>query len=138
MSKAKKPVDQAKTVLCSYLATFKANSKDAAAATSANRYFSPDEEMPFLQIVCGLGCCAKDVTKHEAIAMIDVIVNENVDKRVQVECPEKVFCRMMEKHPDLVKIISAGLLDPACARKATRATRDAIFYKLDEYIWNLD
>jgi hypothetical protein len=85
MSKAKKSVDQAKTVLCSYLlATLKANSKDTEAATSANRYLSPDEEMSFLQIICGLGCCAKGVTKQEAIAMIDDIVNENVDKRVQV------------------------------------------------------
>jgi hypothetical protein len=78
------------------------------------------------------------VTKQEATAMIDDIVNENVDKQVQVECSEKVFCRMMEKHPDVVKNISAGLLDPACARKATRATRDAIFYKLCAYICNLN
>jgi hypothetical protein len=101
MSKAKESVDLAKTVLCSYLATLKANSKDAEADTSANRYLSPDEEMTFLQIVRGLGCCAKGVTKQEAIAMIDNIVNENVDKQVQVECSEKVFRRMIEKHPDL-------------------------------------
>jgi hypothetical protein len=91
MSKAKKPVGQAKTVLCSFLATLKANSKDTEAATSANRYLSSDEEMSCLQIVCGLGCCAKGVTKQEAIAMIDNIVNGNVDKRVQVKCSEKVF-----------------------------------------------
>jgi hypothetical protein len=64
MSKANKSVDLAKTVLCSYLATVKANSKDTEAATSANRYLSPDEEMSFLQIVRGLGCCAKGVTKQ--------------------------------------------------------------------------
>jgi hypothetical protein len=45
---------------------------------------------------------------------------------------------MLEQHPDLVKIISAGSLDPARARKATRATRDAVFYKLNAYIWNLN
>jgi hypothetical protein len=40
----------------------------------------------------------------------------------------------MEKHPDLVKIItSAGLLDSVRPREATRATRDAVFYKLDTY-----
>jgi hypothetical protein len=138
MSKAKKTVDLAKTVLCSYLATVKANTKDTEAATSANRYLSPDEEMSFLQIIRGLGCCAKGVTKVEAIAMIDDIINENVDKRVQVECSEKVFRRMMEKHTDLVKIISAGSLDPARARKATQATRDAVFYKLDAYVRNLN
>jgi hypothetical protein len=43
----------------------------------------------------------------------------------------------MEMHPGLVKIISAGWLDPARARKATRATRDAVFYKLNAYIRNL-
>jgi hypothetical protein len=137
MSKAKKPVDQAKTVLCSYLATLKSNSKSTEAATSVNRYLSADEEMLFLQIVRGLGCCAKGVTKREAMAMIDDIVNENVDKRVQVQCSEKVFRKMMQKHPDLVKLISAGSLDPARARKATLATRDAVFYKLDAYIRNL-
>jgi hypothetical protein len=46
---------------------------------------------------------------------------------------------MMEKHPDLVKIISAGLLDPARTRKETLATRDAVFYKLDAaYVRNLN
>jgi hypothetical protein len=45
---------------------------------------------------------------------------------------------MMERNPDLVKLISAGLLDPARARKATRATRDAVFYKLNAFIQNLN
>jgi hypothetical protein len=45
---------------------------------------------------------------------------------------------MLEKHQDLVKIISAGSLDTARARKATRATRDAVFYKLNAYPQNLN
>jgi hypothetical protein len=53
MSTGKKPVDQAKTVICSYLATLKANSKDTE-ATSANRYLSPDKEMLFLQLFMDL------------------------------------------------------------------------------------
>jgi hypothetical protein len=137
MALQKKPLDQAKTVLCSYLANVKLNSKNTEAATNANKYLSPDEEMSFLQILRGLAACGKGVTKQEAMAMIDDIINVDVDSRHQVECSEKVLRRMMEKHPELVKIISAGSLDPARARKATRATRDAVFYKLNAFIQNL-
>jgi hypothetical protein len=134
----KKPVDQAKTVVISYLATLSVNSKKKTkAATEANRYLTDDEEMSFLQIVRGLADCGKGITKLEAMAMIDDLISENVDRRHQAECSEKVFRRMLEKHPDLVKIISAGSLDPARARKATRETRDAVFYKLDCYVRNL-
>jgi hypothetical protein len=114
------------------------NTLDTVAASTANKYLTPDEEMAFLQIVRALGDCGKGVTKEEAMAMIDDLVNVDVDRRQQAECSEKVFRRMMEKHPDLVKIISAGSLDPARARKATRATRDAVFYKLNAYIRNLN
>jgi hypothetical protein len=120
MSKAKKPVDQAKTVLCSYLATLKSNSKNTEGATSANRYLSADEEMSFLQIVCGLGCCAKGVTKQEAMAMIDDNVNENVDKQVQVQCSEKVFRKMMEKHPDASKTYFCWIVR-SCAREESNS-----------------
>jgi hypothetical protein len=58
---------------------------DTEAATKANKYLSPDEEMAFLQIICTLGDCAKAVTKAEAMAMIDDLVNENVDHRQQVD-----------------------------------------------------
>ena len=44
----------------------------------------------------------------------------------------------MDKHPDLAKIILAGSLDPARAPKANRATRDAVFFKLDAFIQNLN
>ena len=110
MALQKKPLDQAKTVLCSYLANVKLNSKNTEAATNANKYLSPDEEMSFLQILCGLAACGKGVTKQEAMAMIDDIINVDVDSRHQVECSEKVLRRMMEKHPELVKIISAGIV----------------------------
>jgi hypothetical protein len=133
----KKPVDLAKTALCSYLATVKFNCKDTQAATNANKYLTHDEEMAFLQIVRGLADCAKGVTKQEAMNMIDDIVNDSVDRRHQAECSEKVFRNMLKRHPDLVKIISAGSMDPARARKANRSTRDAVFYKLDAYIRNL-
>jgi hypothetical protein len=82
--------------------------------------------MALLQIIRTLGDCAKGVRKAEAMAMIDDLVKENVDHRRQVECSEKVFCRMLEKHPDLVEIISAVSLDPVRARKASRATRDVV------------
>jgi hypothetical protein len=135
----KKPVDQAKTAACSScLATVKVNCNDTQATMNANKYLSPpDEEMAFLQIICGLADRAKGVMKQEAMAMIDDLVNENVNRSHQVECSEKVFQNMLERHPDLVKIISARLLDPTRARKSTRTMRDAVFYKLDAYIRNL-
>jgi hypothetical protein len=139
MAILKKPLVLAKAALCSYLAKQKSKSKTATMiASTANRYLSADEEMSFLQIIRALAAFAKGVTKREAMAMIDDIVNENVDRRHQVQCSEKVLRNMMKRHPDLVKIISAGSLDPARARKATRATRDAVFYKLNAYIRNLN
>jgi hypothetical protein len=93
--------------------------------------------MAFLQIVHGLAACAKGITKQEAMAGINDSINGNVDCHHQAECSEKVFHQMLEKHPGLVKIILAGSLDPARARKATRVTRDTVFYKLDCYIRNL-
>jgi hypothetical protein len=91
MALLKKPLDQAKTVLCSYLATVNLNSKNREAATNANKYPSPDEEMVFLQILCGLAACGKGVTKQEAMAMIDDLINADVDSRLQVECSKKSY-----------------------------------------------
>jgi hypothetical protein len=119
MALLKKPLDQAKTVLCSYMATVKLNSKNTEAATNANKYLSPNEEMAFLQILRGLAACGKGVTKQEAMGMIDDLINADVYSRLQVKCSEKVLCRMMGRNPDLVKLISAGSLDPARARKAS-------------------
>jgi hypothetical protein len=74
----------------------KTNALETEAAATTNKYLSWDEEM-------ALGDCAKGVTKAEAMAMIDDLVNENVGHWLQAECSEKVFRRMLENHPDLVK-----------------------------------
>jgi hypothetical protein len=57
----------------------KTNINDTKAAANANKYLTPDEEIAFLQIVRALGKCAKGVTKVEAMAMIDDLINENID-----------------------------------------------------------
>ena len=69
--------------------------------------------------------------------MIDEYTQIGMDKRERVECSEKVLQSLLKKYKDLVKVISAGSLDPQRARKATRQTRDNVFCKLDAYIRSL-
>jgi hypothetical protein len=37
---------------------------------------------------------------------------------------------ILERHPDLMKLVNAGSLDPLQAKKTNKKTRDAVFAKL--------
>jgi hypothetical protein len=62
------------------------------------------------------------------------VLNINEDERTQYENSKKVLDRLLKKNKDLVKLVSAGSLDPAGVKKANKQTRDAMFNKLDCYI----
>jgi hypothetical protein len=106
-------------------------------ASKSLRCLSADEELAFVQLMRMMGNMGHGVTKLEALEVIDEYLNHKVDKREKIEVSEKILRGLLNRHQDLVKVISAGSLDPQRAKKANEETRDAVFTKLDCYIKNL-
>jgi hypothetical protein len=98
---------------------------------------TPDKELAFVQLMGMMGNMGHDMTKLEAVEVIDEYINHRVGQRKIVQVLDKILCGLLNHHNDLVKVISAGLLDRQPARKANAKTRDAVFTKLDCYIYNL-
>jgi hypothetical protein len=121
-----------------YLRFLKKNKKDRRQEASKSlRCLTSDEELAFVQLMRMMGNMGHGVTKLEALEVIDDYINHRVDKRERVEVSDKILRGLLNRHRDLVKVISAGSLDPQRARKANAETRDAVFTKLDCYIKNL-
>jgi hypothetical protein len=75
------------------------------------------------------------VTKPDVLSLIDEYVNLEEDERDSVKVSDKVLRGLFARHKDLIKLVSSGSLDPARARKATKETRDNVFFKMDAYIF---
>jgi hypothetical protein len=103
----------------------------------ANSYLTRNEELCIVQVVVLLAGMGHGVSKDDVIELIDEYVNLDEDVRQRVATTENVFRKMRQRHPTIMKIVSAGSLDPARARKATKETRDKVFYKLEAYISTL-
>ena len=69
------------------------------------------------------------------------IINERInfgeDGRFTTDVTEKIYRTIVKRNPKVMKIISACSIDPLRARKATKATRDQAFAKLDAFVRNL-
>jgi len=87
-----------------------------------------------VQLCTVLGTMGYGLTHDDLHSFADSIVNENVDAREHVAISKHVTDGILARHKDLVKIVSAGSLDPKRARQATAETRDAVFIKLNSYI----
>jgi hypothetical protein len=132
------PVEKARTQATRYLAFLKTNKQDRPKKASKSlRCLTTDEELAFVQLMRMMGNMGHGVTKLEALEVIDEYINHKVDKRERVEVSDKILRGLLNCHKDLVKVISAGSLDPQRAAKANAETRDAVFTKLDCYIKNL-
>jgi hypothetical protein len=130
--------EEARKQATRYLAFLVMNKKDRPKKASKSlRCLSCDEELAFVQLMRMMGNMGNGVTKLEALEVIDEYINHKVDKRERVEVSEKILRGLLNRHKDLVKVISAGSLDPQRARKANEETRDAVFTKLDCYVKNL-
>jgi hypothetical protein len=132
------PLERARAHASRYLATLSKSKKSRPShASMSNRSLTPDEELAFVQLMRMLGNMGHGVTKLEALDVIDEYINGRVDKRDRVEVSEKILRGILDRNKDLVKVISAGSLDPQRAKKANAETRDAVFTKLNSYIKNL-
>jgi hypothetical protein len=73
--------------------------------------------------------------KDDVIKLIDKYINLDKDEHQQVATTKNVFRKMRQRHLTIMKIVSAGSLDPAPrARKATKETCNMVFCKLEAHI----
>jgi hypothetical protein len=134
----KKPLEMAKASLVPYFLDVEKNSgKRTESATEANCYLTKLQELAIVQIAKLLGMMGEGITRLDIHRMILEVLNIDEDERTRYECTEKVVDRLLKRNKELVKLVSAGSLDPARAKKANKQTRDAMFKKLDGYIRNL-
>jgi hypothetical protein len=134
-----KPLDMAKATLVPYFKAVEENAaKRTVSATDANCYLTYQQELSIVQIAKLLGMMGEGITQLDILhRMIMEVLNITEDERTRYECSEKVVDRLLKNNKELVKLVSAGSLDPARAKKANKQTRDAMFKKLDAYIRNL-
>jgi hypothetical protein len=134
-----KPPDQdALDKIREYMGSSNSNkhSRTSKASTS-NRFLTDNEELAIVQLVRLLGNMGGGITTAEFMDLIDEYTQMDMDDRERQPCSEAVVRLILKKYEDLVKIVDAGSLDPARARKATEETRDVMFFKLNCFIRSL-
>jgi hypothetical protein len=77
-----------------------------------------------------MGKAGWGVDRDELLVMINNVINIGVDERERQEATEKVVKDVLRKHPDLMKLVDSGSLDPLRSKKANEKTRDTVFSKL--------
>jgi hypothetical protein len=77
-----------------------------------------------------IGKAGRGVDRDEFLEMINGVINIDVDDREREKATEKVVKDILKRHPDLMKLVNAGSLDPLRAKKANKKTRDTVFSKL--------
>jgi hypothetical protein len=77
-----------------------------------------------------IGKSGRGVDRDELLEMINGVINIDVDEREREEATEKVVKDILRRHPDLMKLVNAGSVDPLRAKKANTKTRDTVFSKL--------
>jgi hypothetical protein len=121
----------AKAAVENYLArTDKNKSTRVAGAIESRRYLSVKEEEALVHLALFLGTSGHGIDKGELLAAVNAMINLDFDERERVEASEKTVRCVLERHPDLMKLVNSGALDPARARKATKKTRNIAFAKL--------
>jgi hypothetical protein len=121
----------AKIALESYVTRSKKNTtKRTTSASKSHRYLTEQEEETIVHMSLAIGKAGRGVDRDELLEIINEVVNLNVDERARGEATEKVVREILERHPDLMKLVNAGSLDPLRAKKANSKTRDTVFAKL--------
>jgi len=109
---------------------FKITSKNCSERTTAAHaaccYLTEHEEHALVQLCTVLGTMGYGLTCNDLHSFADSIVNENVDSHEHVAISKHVTDGILAWHKDLVKIVSAGSLDPKQVWQATEETRDAV------------
>jgi len=121
----------AKAAIENYLArTDKNKSTRIDGAIESRRYLSKREEKALVHLALFLGRSGHGIDRGELLAVVNEMINLDFDERERVDATEKTVRCILERHPDLMKLVNSGALDPARARKATKKTRDIVFAKL--------
>jgi hypothetical protein len=116
----KKPVGMAKATLVPYFLAVEENSgKHTVTASEANCYLTDQQELAIVKIAKLLGMMGKGITRLDIHRMIQEVLNINEDERTRYKCSEKVVDRLLKNNKELVKLVSADLLDPARAKRLT-------------------
>ncbi len=141
LKKQDKPIEVARAAAAAYARVLAIGKKKRTVkAATLNRYLTAEEEeLSLVQLIClTMASMGHSVTKPDVLSLIDKYVNLEEDERDSVEVSEKVLRGLFSRHKDLIKLVSSGSLDPARARKATKETRDNVFFKMDAYIRSLN
>jgi hypothetical protein len=123
--------EAAKIAVEMYVRRTKKNaSTRVTAAIESRRYLTEQEEKGLVHLALILGKSGHGIDRDELLSIVNEMINIDWDEREREEASEKTVRGILERHPDLMKLVNSGGLDPARARKATKKTRDVVFSKL--------
>jgi hypothetical protein len=123
--------EAAKIAVENYVRRTKKNaSTRVTAAIESRRYLTEQEEKGLVHLALILGKSGHGIDRDELLSIVNEMINIDWDEREREEASEKTVRGILERHPDLMKLVNSGGLDPARARKATKKTRDVVFSKL--------
>jgi hypothetical protein len=125
------PYAHAKRTIESFVAKTKKNASERIApAIESRRYLTEQEEKGLVHLALTLGKSGMGIDRDELLSIVNEMLNLDLDEREREEATQKSVRCILERHPDLMKLVNSGGLDPARARKATKTTRDIVFAKL--------
>jgi hypothetical protein len=101
--------------------------KRTSLASQSHRCIAEQEENTFVHMALATGKAGRGVDKEELLEMINSVINVDVDDREKEEATDKAVRDILKWHPDLMKLVNTGSLDPLRAKKANR---DTVFSKL--------
>lgn len=131
LQKTNTPFDMAKRMLEHYMFNVKMNSSQRiTTAIESRRFLTEQEEGSLVHLCLAFGKAGRGVDRDELLQMVNELINIGLDEREREEATEKVVRDILERHPDLTKLVNAGSLDPLRAKKANVKTRDTVFCKL--------
>jgi hypothetical protein len=125
------PYELAKIHLEKHLAQVKKNvTNRTTPARQSNRYLTQQEENNLVHLALTIGKAGRGIDREELLEIINQVINIDVDERERETATERVVRDILERNPDLMKLVNAGGLDPLRAKKANKKTKDTVFCKL--------
>jgi hypothetical protein len=130
--------EMAKVVIENYIQKVtKVTKTRTTSAIASCRFLTLQEEENLVHICMALGRRGRGVDRDEVLDMVNKLINVDVDKREREVATEKVVRDILKRHPELMKLVNSGSLDPLRANKANKKTRDTVFSKLQAMIRGL-
>ena len=102
-------------------------------ASAGNRYLTQDEEGLLINSLVFLASLGHPVDEEEIMRIMNEIIFEGRDERLEDGMTREVVRKLMRRYPDL-KFLKANSLDPLRAAAASEEVRDGIFTRLDYFV----